>query len=183
MAEQNVYDDLEPRIHKRIAEAVADAAPILDIACGDGRLIGFIASGSDCSTYGVDISISHLTAARRKAETRGILHLVLLAAGDAQKLCFLDKSFGSLIMLYSLHEFQHPTQALKESGRVLRPGGKLIVVDPVKGGKAETLWRENYYGMEEIESMLTYAGFSELVSDFLYDDIVFVSAQKGPDLN
>jgi len=56
-------------------------------------------------------------------------------------------------------------------------------VDPVKGGKAETLWRENYYGMEEIESMLTYAGFSELVSDFLYDDIVFVSAQKGPDLN
>jgi len=116
MAEQNVYDDLEPRIHKRIAEAVADAAPILDIACGDGRLIGFIASGSDCSTYGVDISISHLTAARRKAETRGILHLVLLAAGDAQKLCFLDKSFGSLIMLYSLHEFQHPTQALKSQG-------------------------------------------------------------------
>ena len=183
MAEQNVYDDLEPRIHKRIAEAVADAAPILDIACGDGRLIGFIASGSDCSTYGVDISISHLTAARRKAETRGILHLVLLAAGDAQKLCFLDKSFGSLIMLYSLHEFQHPTQALEEARRVLRPGGKFIVVDPIKGGKAETLWNESYYGLEEIESMLTYAGFSELASDFLYDDIVFVSAQKGPDLN
>ena len=183
MAEQNVYDDLEPRIHKRIAEAVADAAPILDIACGDGRLIGFVASGSGCNTYGVDISVSHVTAAREKATTLGISHLVLLAAGNAQKLCFLDESFGSVIMLYALHEIQHPTQALKESGRVLRPGGKLIVVDPVKGGKAETLWRENYYGMEEIESMLTYAGFSELVSDFLYDDIVFVSAQKGPDLN
>ena len=183
MAEQNVYDDLEPRIHKRIAEAVADAAPILDIACGDGRLIGFVASGSGCNTYGVDISVSHVTAAREKATTLGISHLVLLAAGAAQKLCFLDESFGSVIMLYALHEIQHPTQALKESGRVLRPGGKFIVVDPIKGGKAETLWRESYYGLEEIESMLTHAGFSELTSDFLYDDIVFVSAQKGPDLN
>ena len=183
MAEQNVYDDLEPRIHKRIAEAVADAAPILDIACGDGRLIGFVASGSGCNTYGVDISVSHVTAAREKATTLGISHLVLLAAGDAQKLCFLDESFGSVIMLYALHEIQHPTQALKESGRVLRPGGKFIVVDPIKGGKAETLWNESYYGLEEIESMLTHAGFSELTSDFLYDDIVFVSAQKGPDLN
>jgi len=183
MAEQNVYDDLEPRIHKRIAEAVADAAPILDIACGDGRLIGFVASGSGCNTYGVDISVSHVTAAREKATTLGISHLVLLAAGNAQKLCFLDESFGSLIMLYALHEIQHLPPALEEARRVLRPGGKLIVVDPVKGGKAETLWRENYYGMEEIESMLTYAGFSELASDFLYDDILFVSAQKGPDLN
>ena len=180
MGKQNVYDDLEPKIHKRIAEAVADAVPVLDIACGDGRLIGFVASGSGCNTYGVDISVSHLTAAREKAETRGISHLVLLAAGDAQKLCFLDKSFGSLIMLYSLHEIQHLPQALEEARRVLRPGGKFIVVDPIKGGKAETLWNESYYGLEEMESMLTHAGFSELTSDFLYDDIVFVSAKKVP---
>ena len=183
MGKQNVYDNLEPKIHKRIAEAVANAVPVLDIACGDGRLISFIASGSGCNTYGVDISVSHLTAAREKAETRGISHLVLLAAGDAQKLCFLDKSFGSLIMLYSLHEIQHLPQALEETRRVLRPGGKFIVVDPIKGGKAETLWNESYYGLEEIESMLTHAGFRELTSDFLYDDIVFVSAKKGPDLN
>ena len=63
MVEQNIYDALEPKIHQRIAEAVADAVPVLDIACGDGRLIGFIASGSGCKTYGVDISVSHLTEA------------------------------------------------------------------------------------------------------------------------
>ncbi len=180
MGKQSVYDDLEPKIHQRIAEAVADAVPVLDIACGDGRLIGFIASGSGCKTYGVDISVSHLAEAREKAEARGISHLVLLAAGDAQKLCFLDESFGSLIMLYSLHEIQRLPQALKEARRVLRPGGKFIVVDPIKGGKAETLWNENYYGLAEIKSMLTHAGFSELTSDFLYDDIVFVSSKKIP---
>jgi len=179
MGKQSIYDNLEPKIHKRIAEAVADAVPVLDIACGDGRLIGFIASGSGCNTYGVDISLSHLTAAREKAETRGISHLVLLAAGDAEKLCFLDKSFGSLIMLYSLHEIQHLPQALEEARRVLRPGGKFMVVDPIKGGKAETLWNESYYSLEEIESMLTHAGLSELTADFLYDDIVFVSAKRS----
>ena len=178
MGEQSVYDDLEPKIHQRIAEAVAGAAPVLDIACGDGRLIGFIASGPGCKTYGVDISVSHLVEAREKAEAQGISHLVLLGAGDAQALCFLDESFGSLIMLYSLHEIQRLPQALEEARRVLRPGGKFIVVDPVKGGKAETLWNENYYGLAEIESMLTRAGFSELTSDFLYDDIVFISAEK-----
>lgn len=180
MGKQNVYDDLEPKIHHRIAEAVADAVPVLDIACGDGRLAGFIASGFSCKTYGVDISVSHLAEAWEKAEARGISHLVLFAAGDAQKLCFLDESFGSLIMLYSLHEFKRLPQALEEARRVLRPGGKFIVVDPIKGGKAETLWNENYYGLAEIESMLTRAGFSELTSDFLYDDIVFVSAKKVP---
>lgn len=180
MGEQSVYDDLEPKIHQRIAEAVAGAAPVLDIACGDGRLIGFIASGSGCKTYGVDISVSHLVEAREKAEAQGISHLVLLGAGDAQALCFLDESFGSLIMLYSLHEIQHLPQALEEARRVLMPGGKFIVVDPIKGGKAETLWNESYYGLAEIESMLTRAGFSELTSDFLYDDIVFVSAKKVP---
>ena len=180
MGKQSVYDDLEPKIHKRIAEAVADAVPVLDIACGDGRLIDFIASGSGCKTYGVDISVSHLAEAWEKAKARGISHLVLFAAGDAQKLCFLDESFGSLIMLYSLHEFKRLPQALEEARRVLRPGGKFIVVDPIKGGKAETLWNENYYGLTEIESMLTRAGFSELTSDFLYNDIVFVSAKKVP---
>jgi len=178
MGEQSVYDELEPKIHQRIAEAVAYAVPVLDIACGDGRLIVFIASGSGCKTYGVDISVSHLAEAWEKAGARGILHLVPLAAGEAQKLCFLDESFGSLIMLYSLHEIQHLPQALEEARRVLRPGGKFIVVDPIKGGKAETLWNESYYSLAEIESMLTRAGFSELTSDFLYDDIVFVSAEK-----
>jgi ubiquinone/menaquinone biosynthesis C-methylase UbiE len=178
MGKQSVYDDLEPKIHQRITEAVADAVPVLDIACGDGRLTGLIALGSGCKTYGVDISVSHLAEAWEKAEARGISHLALLAAGDARKLCFFDESFGSLIMLYSLHEIQHLPQALEEARRVLRPGGKFIVVDPIKGGKAETLWNESYYGLAEIESMLTRAGFSELTSGFLYDDIVFVSAKK-----
>jgi len=48
MGEQNVYDDLEPKIHQKIAEAVADTVPVLDIACGYGRLIGFIAPGAIC---------------------------------------------------------------------------------------------------------------------------------------
>ena len=178
MGEQSVYHDLEPKIHQRIAEAAVDAVPVLDIACGDGRLACFIASAFDCKTYGVDISISHLVEALEKSEARGISHLVLLAAGDAQKLCFLDESFGSLIMLYTLHEIQRLPQALEEARRVLRPDGKFIVVDPIKGSKAETLWNESYYSLAEIESMLTRAGFSELTSDFLYDDIVFVSTEK-----
>ncbi len=180
MEQQNVYDRLEPEIHKRIAHAVAEAVPVLDIACGDGRLIDSIASGSGHHTYGVDISLSNLISARGKAKAQGISNLVLLAAGDAQKLCFRDKSFGSLIMLYSLHEIQNWSQALEEARRVLRPGGKLIVVDPVEGGKAERLWNETFYSLEEIKSMLTCAGFRELISDFLYDDIVFLSAKKLP---
>ena len=178
MEEQSVYDNLEPKIHHRIAEAVADAIPVLDIACGEGRLTGFIASAFGSKTYGVDISISHLAEAWEKAGARGVSHLVMLAAADAHKLCFLDESFGALIIHYSLHEIQYLPQALEEARRVLKVGGKFIVVDPVKGGKAEALWNESYYDLNSIKSMLTRAGFSGLASEFLYDDIVFVSAEK-----
>jgi len=178
MEEQRIYNNLEPKIHERIAEAVAGAAPVLDIACGDGRLSALIASKVGCKTCGIDISISHLAKAREKAKAQGISGLVLFAVGDAQKLCFLDESFGAAIMLYSLHEIQHPLHALKEALRVLKVGGKFIVVDPVKGGKAETLWNESYYDPAGIESMLTRAGFSAPASEFLYDDILFVSAEK-----
>jgi len=178
MGNQNVYDRLEPLIYRRIADAVAAALPVLDIACGDGRLIEFIASGTGRHIYGIDISLSNLIMARKKMEVQGISNRVLLVAGDARQLCFRDKSFGSLIMLYSLHEIRYLSQALEEARRVLQCGGKLIVVDPVKGGEAERLWNEPFYSLEEIKSMVTYAGFREMTSDFLYDDIVFLSASN-----
>jgi len=127
---QTIYNNLEPKIHEKIFEEVADTAPVLDIACGEGRLSALIASKVGCKVYGVDISISHLAKAREKAEAQGISRLVLFAVGDAQKLCFLNESFSAAIILYSLHEIQHLPHALEEALRVLKVGRKFIVVDP-----------------------------------------------------
>ena len=62
--------------------------------------------------------------------------------------------------------------------RVLGAGGKLVLVDFIKGGEAEKLWREIYYMPQEIGSMLREAGFGEVTTEFVHDDVVFVSSLK-----
>ena len=178
MGKGAIYDSLERQVHQKIAETIGERTPILDVACGEGRLTNFLAAKTKNEIYGTDISISNLTKAREAAEAQGISHLVQYVEGDASKLHFLDESFTAVVILYSLHEIENPREALKEIRRVLKAGCRLIVVDFVKGGGAEELWGERYFDLQEIERMLQAAGFGEVATEFIYNDIVFVSSRK-----
>lgn len=52
------------------------------------------------------------------------------AVGDAQRLPFRDASFGNIVMLDVLHHIQRPVRFLEEGIRVLRPRGRIILVEP-----------------------------------------------------
>lgn len=173
------YDELETETCQRISDAVADADPILDVGCGEGRLVNFLAMILGREVWGIDNSSSKLVKAREVAKARGVSHLVRFMEGDASDLGFLaDESFAAVVSRYTLHELENPLSALKELRRLLGVGGKLIVVDFVKGGKAEKLWGESYYTPQEIESMLEKAGFGNVATEFVSDDVIFVSSLK-----
>ena len=177
MEEEVNYDELEPENYQKIAEAIGDANPVLDVGCGEGKLASFLATRLGKEVHGIDISDSKLARAREAAKGEGVSNLVQFVNADASRLGFLaDKSFAAIVSIYTLHELENPRKALQELTRVLADGGRFIVVDFTRGGKAERLWGERYYTTEEIKSMLQEAGFTEVAMEFVRDDVVFVSS-------
>ena len=179
MVQQVDYAELEPENYSKIASAIGEANPILDVGCGEGKLANFLAATLGKEVRGIDISASKLSKAREAAEESGISHLVQFVNADASRLDFLaDRSFAAIVSVYTLHELENTQRALRELTRVLADGGRFIVVDFTKGGEAERLWGERYYTPEEIETMLREAGLSEVAIEFVRDDVVFVSSLK-----
>ena len=173
------YDELEPKIYGKIAQTLQRVTPIVDVGCGDGRLVNFLALKLGKKTFGVDISNTGFEEARREAKLKNVSSMVDFVKSDAGHLdVFDDNFFGGVVSVYTLHEFEDPLVVLKEIGRVLKTGGKVVIVDFIKGGDAERLWGERYYTRTEIKFMLKDAGFKEAKVSFLYKDVILISALK-----
>ncbi len=176
---ETCYNELEPKIYRKIAETIQHVTPILDVGCGDGRLVNFLASKLGKKIFGVDVSGIDFEKARREAKLKNVSHLVKYVKADASHLdIFEDKFFGGVISVYALHEFKNSLVSLREIRRVLKTEGKVVIVDFVKGGDAERLWGERYYTPIEIKSMLKNTGFKEVKMSFLYNDVVLASASR-----
>jgi ubiquinone/menaquinone biosynthesis C-methylase UbiE len=173
------YNELEPKIYEKIAQTLQHVTPILDVACGDGRLVNFLAMKLGRKIVGIDISGIEFEKARREAELKNVSHMVEYVKADASHLdVFGDKVFGGVASVYALHEFEDPLVVLRGIRKVLKTDGTLVIVDFIKGGDAERLWGERYYTPTEIKSMLKDVGFKEQKMSFLYRDVILISVTK-----
>jgi ubiquinone/menaquinone biosynthesis C-methylase UbiE len=173
------YNKLEPNIYRKIAQTLQHVTPILDIGCGDGRLVNLLAMKLRKKIFGVDVSGIGFEKAMREAELKNVSRMVKYVKADASHLdAFGDEFFGGVVSVYTLHEFEGPLVVLREIRRVLKTGGTVVIVDFIKGGDAERLWGERYYTSTEIGSMLKDAGFKEPKTSFLYKDVILISATK-----
>lgn len=99
---------------------------ILDVGTGTGFLALLLAEqGHHCK--GVDLSPGMLAEAITKAEKAGLE--VPFEVGDAENLNEADNSYDVVINRHILWTMPHPSQAVNEWTRVLKPGGSLIVID------------------------------------------------------
>lgn len=100
---------------------------LLDIGCGTGHLLERVAPLVD-SALGVDASREMLALARTRLAGRGLAHVSVRQA-DMYRLPLPDAGFDVATLQMVLHYAEDPAAALAEAARVLRPGGRLIVVD------------------------------------------------------
>jgi ubiquinone/menaquinone biosynthesis C-methylase UbiE len=98
----------------------------LDAGCGTGFLAFELAARGHHVT-GVDFAPAMLAEARRKAGERGAS--IRFEEADAEQLPFTAASFDFVISRHVLWTLHHPEAAIDEWIRVLRPGGRLVVVD------------------------------------------------------
>jgi len=99
---------------------------LLDIGTGTGRMIELLGPKA-AQVTGVDKSSEMLRLARVKLEAAGISSS--LRQADMYALPLADGSADSVVIHQVLHYAQNPAAALAEAARVLRPGGRLLVVD------------------------------------------------------
>jgi len=102
---------------------------VLDLGCGTANLLPRLAEwGARFDRYvGVDVSMEMLLAARPKLASTSIP--AALADADAEALPFPAASFDTVVSASVLHDVPSPARALTEARRVLRPGGRLLLVD------------------------------------------------------
>jgi ubiquinone/menaquinone biosynthesis C-methylase UbiE len=98
----------------------------LDAGCGTGFLTLELASRGHRVT-GIDFAPAMLAEARRKAADQGAA--IRFEEADAEQLPFLPGSFDLVVSRHVLWTLPHPESAIEEWIRVLRPGGRLAVID------------------------------------------------------
>jgi ubiquinone/menaquinone biosynthesis C-methylase UbiE len=140
--------DYETLWQAQLAEAqavlLALASPavgeqVLDIACGTG-LVSFDAAravGPGGRVLGIDLSERMIAAAERRA-TDLELSNCSFSRMDAEMLALPDARFDAVLCALGLMYVPNPERALREMGRVLRPGGRLCVA--VWGERAKCGW-------------------------------------------
>jgi ubiquinone/menaquinone biosynthesis C-methylase UbiE len=102
---------------------------VLEVAIGTGRNLPHYPQ--DIRLTGVDFSPAMLQLARRQADRLG--RQIDLRLGDAQALELPDASFDTVVCTFSLCAIPDERRAIAEMRRVLRPGGRLLLLDHVAG--------------------------------------------------
>jgi ubiquinone/menaquinone biosynthesis C-methylase UbiE len=101
---------------------------VLEIAVGTGRNLEHYPTGVRLT--GIELSEEMLAIARKRATALGVD--ADLRPGDAQQLEFPDESFDTVVITFALCTIPNDRAAVREARRVLRPGGKLILLEHVR---------------------------------------------------
>lgn len=102
---------------------------VLDVACGTGDMIVSLVKRG-CTVTGVDISEEMLNVARQKLTRSSVKDGgVCLQKADAEHLPFDDNTFDAVTCAFGVRNFVHLEQGLHEMLRVLKPGGRMVILE------------------------------------------------------
>lgn len=118
-------------LHRAILDltVTAPVGDLLDVGCGRGSILKLLASRAN-RAVGVDIDANARQLARAELMLAGLPNCSL-RKGDMHRLPFADDEFNTIIIDDVLVDAQQPVRALSEAARLLRPGGRLFILESV----------------------------------------------------
>lgn len=122
---------IDIRWRKKAVKLLADGKPklILDVATGTGDFAVETLKLNPDQVIGVDISAGMLEVGRKKMKDRGYDHKIDLRLGDSENLPFEENKFDAVIVAFGVRNFENLEKGLAEMLRVLKPGGRMVVLE------------------------------------------------------
>ena len=200
-------DAMSLGIHRVWKEAMMDwLAPrdgqqLLDVAGGTGDIsFRFLKRAPGASATVFDMTAPMLEEGRKRAEAESLADRLDWVCGDAMALPFADNSFDVYTISFGIRNVTRPQDAMAEAFRVLRPGGRLMVLEfsqiPVDGlqklydlysfnvippmGKAIAGDRDSYqYLVESIRKFPDQETFAGMVREAGFDLVKYRNLTMG----
>ena len=121
---------------KKAIRMLKDLKPkyILDVATGTGDFAIESLKLNPDKVIGVDISDGMLEMGRKKLKKRKLDHQIELINADSENLPFEENKFDAIIVAFGVRNYENLEKGLLEMRRVLRPGGRLIILEFSKPG-------------------------------------------------
>ena len=116
---------------KKAIKKLRDLQPkkILDIATGTGDFAIAALKLNPTEVIGVDISQGMLDVGIEKMKRKGVDHVIQMKIGDSEELPFEDGYFDALTVGFGVRNYENLEKGLTDMLRVLRPGGKAIILE------------------------------------------------------
>lgn len=118
---------------------------VLDVACGTGDFSIAIAKKTGAKVTGVDLSDGMLKVMAEKVAKAGLEERISAEQGNCEELRFEDASFERVTIAFGVRNFEHREVALKEICRVLKPKGKLVILELSEPDNKFIRWIYNLY--------------------------------------
>ena len=173
---------------------------LLDVATGTADFAIELRKLKPRHITGVDISEQMLAFGRTKVKKKGLNKLITLSRGDSENLPFPDNSFDAVTVAFGVRNFENIDKGLTDMCRVLRPGGRLVVLEfskpkvfpvkqifyfyfhfvlPVVGRLFSKDHRAYTYLPESVESFPEGQDFLDLLTQAGYKDSKCISLTFG----
>lgn len=116
---------------KKAVKQLADIHPerILDIATGTGDFAIALLKLKPKEIVGVDISQGMLDVGIAKMKSKGVDHVIKMRLGDSENLPFEDNYFDGLTVGFGVRNYENLNKGLSDMLRVIRPGGKAVILE------------------------------------------------------
>lgn len=118
---------------------------ILDIATGTGDFAIANLKLNPEKVVGIDISTEMLAVGREKIAKKNLQDKIELLEGDSENIQFADHFFDAITVAFGVRNFENLEKGLQEMNRVVRPGGKVVVLEFSKPKKFPVKQIYNFY--------------------------------------
>jgi len=173
------------RSHKQeiIKKAVLrDGDNVLDVACGNGYLLGELSKKARVNAFGIDIAENMIASARERYPA------CTFTVGPCAPLGFENESMDVITVSCAFHHFENPQTFADECLRVLKVNGKVFIAEPFFSPLVRCLANTlvfpfskkgdvRVYSQRELQLFFESAGFTEFES-YITDTVLFLSAEK-----
>jgi ubiquinone/menaquinone biosynthesis C-methylase UbiE len=155
------------QLAQRVARQLPRESTVLEVAPGPGYFCIELAKLGTYSITGLDISHTFVDIANKKALEAGVR--VDFRQGNASSMPFADNTFDFLLCRAAFKNFGQPVGALREMCRVLKPGGRGLIIDLRKDASLESINQHvDGMGLSAVNKVLTKLVFRTMLLKSAY---------------